>query len=233
MEMNKTFEEEIYATMEKFLENGKLKIYDINICRDICEQYENKIIALELSEKIKLYCKVKKHDINFDNKEEKIYISFYETNGNKLMNTNSNKKEQMLSIMMNLYNCSVKITYDICDEQSDDNKCKFVYHKFIIDGSLILKKENNSLKNNYVNFSCVRRIIDENKIKLTDIEFVNMILNLMNLTDIFEKLIIEVEFELSENKNKDKYYKNEIWESDSDISVSNSNLDSDSDREKS
>ena len=52
----KTFEEEIYEIMEKHLNQGKLSNNDIKMCRDICLQYEIKVI----SSQIKNYC----HSLN-------------------------------------------------------------------------------------------------------------------------------------------------------------------------
>ena len=77
----KTFEEEIYDIMEKFISNNKLSISDIKACREICTQYENKLLAIELTEKLKFYCQYNNYNINFDDEKEKITVISIESTG--------------------------------------------------------------------------------------------------------------------------------------------------------
>jgi hypothetical protein len=212
---NKTFEEEIFDIMEKFLKSNSLSLNDLKSCKEICEQYENKIVAINLTNKLKNYCEENNYDINFDNKEESISVSYYES---KILVCN-NKKENYITLTFNFNNnVTTTFTYEITEEYSDNGKQKFTFNNLIMDGSLIFKKETNSLKNIFTNLSYIDEFIKENKIKISIMQLLNLILNLMDITSIFEKNINDIEAN-AKNEPK-KFFKNYTWNSDSDVSLS-------------
>jgi hypothetical protein len=213
----KTFEEEIYDIMEKFLSNNKLSMSDIKACREICTQYENKLLAIDLTEKIKFFCQYDNYNINFDDDKEKITVLSVESNSVFCANKddkNSAKKDNFVAMIIDFYNSSSKLIYEILDEYSDNGKQKFVFHKFTIDGHVIFKKENQSLKSSFINLSYVKELIKNNEIKLNDAQFLRLFTKLFNISNIFDDELCEIE-----NKNE-KFYKNQVLESDSDISIS-------------
>jgi hypothetical protein len=211
----KTFEEEIYDIMEKFISSNKLSISDIKACREICTQYENRILALDLTEKLKFYCKIDDYDINFNNEDEKITVlSFESIGGANRDDKNLNKKDHIVTMTINFSNHLSTLIYEIVEEYSDNGKQKYTVHKFTIDGNVILKKENQSMKEPFINLSYLKDLIENNKIKLSIIQFLRLFTKLFGVLNIFEKNICEIENE------PQKYYKDKSWESDSDISMS-------------
>jgi hypothetical protein len=93
---NESFEDEIYNVMEKYNSNNKLTQYDIKCCREICVQFENLIIAQNLTNKIKSYCQKYNYDINFDDEKEKISVLFYES-------INVDKKDKVVRMNVKLF----------------------------------------------------------------------------------------------------------------------------------
>jgi hypothetical protein len=211
----KTFEEEIYDVMEKFISSNRLSMSDIKACREICTQYENRVLALDLTEKIKFYCKIDDYNINFDNEEEKITVlSFESIGGVNRDDKNINKRDNFITMSINFHNHLSSMIYEIVDEYSDNGRQKYTFHKFTIDGNVILKKENQSMKEPFINLSYIKDLIENNKIKLSTTQFLRLFTKLFGVFNIFEKNLHDIENE------PQKYYKDKSWESDSDVSIS-------------
>lgn len=211
----KTFEEEIYDVMEKFISSNRLSMSDIKACREICTQYENRVLALDMTEKIKFYCKIDDYDINFDNEEEKITVlSFESIGGVNRDDKNLNKRDNFITMSINFYHHLSNMIYEIVDEYSDNGRQKYTFHKFTIDGNVILKKENQSMKEPFINLSYIKDLIENNKIKLSITQFLQLFTKLFGVFNIFEKNLRDIENE------PQKYYKDKSWESDSDVSIS-------------
>ncbi len=219
----KTFEDEIYDIMEKFISSNRLSMSDIKACREICTQYENRVMALDLTEKLKFYCKIDNYDIDFDNDKEKILVLSVESIGANRDDKNLNRKDYIVTMNIQFCNCTSTLIYDIVEEYSDNGKQKYLFHKFTIDGNVILKKENQSMKESFMNLSYIKDLIENNNIKLNTTQFLRLFIKLFGVSNIFEKDICEIEME----PEQQKYYKNNSWESDSDVSVSDNDTDED------
>jgi hypothetical protein len=210
----KTFEDEIYDIMEKFISSNRLSMSDIKACREICTQYENRVLALDLTEKLKFYCKIDNYDIDFDNDKEKIEVLSIESVGANRDDKNLNKKDHVVTMIIKFCDCISTFIYEIVEEYSDNGKQKYLFHKFTIDGNVILKKENQSMKESFINLSYAKDLIENNNIKLNIAQFLRLFIKLFGMSNIFEKDLCEIETE------PQKYYKDKSWESDSDISIS-------------
>jgi hypothetical protein len=208
----KTFEEEIYEIMEKHLNQGKLSNNDIKMCRDICLQYEMRVKAFKLTQKLMTMCQNNNCE-DFNNENKKIVITLYESF--------SGGKEKCDKINANFYDPSftVFMTYENSEEYGYNGKQKNLFDKFSIDGHLILKKENGNgnMKKSFINLSYLKEIIDTNNLKISVNLFLKLFLSLFNVFHIFENMISNIE------KNPNEYLFDKNWTSDSDISSIDSN----------
>lgn len=214
IQSEKTFEDEIYNIMEKFISNNNLSTNDIKACREICTQFENKILAIELTNKLKFLCQFYNCDVNFDDEKENISILSTEYISTNKDDKYAGKKDNIIMMVVNFYNMSSKLIYEITEEYSDNGKQKYTFHKLIIDGNLIFKKEQQSTKSTFINLSYLKDFIENNKIKLNVVQYLNLFTNLFGISNIFEKEISQIENDMY------VYCKNKSWESDSDISIS-------------
>jgi hypothetical protein len=213
IQYEKTFEDEIYDIMEKFILNNRLSMNDIKACREICTQFENRILANELTDKLKFYCKLDNYDINFENEKEQISVLSVEHIGVNKDEKNMNKKDHIIIMTINFYNNASKLIYEIIEEYSDNGKQKFLFYKFTIDGNLILKKEQQTLKPTFINLSYLKDFIENNKIKLNITQYLKLFTKLFGIYNFFEKEICQIE------NDSHNYCKDKSWESDSDISI--------------
>ncbi len=224
-----SFEAEIHKIMDKYLENNRLSYSDIRICHEICNLYQNKLQANDLTQKINLYSNISETQLIIDDdtqNNDKIFVSLYEYLNNKDdKNNNPNKNDEIIHFVLNLNNIQLSFVYETSNGFSNDGKYRYTNNKFLIDDYLILKKEQFLSKdkvfdktpikqNNFINLSYIDEIFNKLKIKSTIPQFLNLFTTVLKINTIFEVLISDIE------NNPDKFRYDQSWDSDSDISLS-------------
>lgn len=210
-----SFEELVSNIFDDCYNYDKLTKQDIEICKNLCQFYENKLYENELNSKLLYYGDLEESKINYENKKN-IKLINYESYSNK-DETNAIKDTiQKVDIYFRDYIC--KILFEISSEFINNGKCKLTKIKFYIDDNLILKKENQNLKKGFINLTHIKKIL--NKIKEYDIEtteknFLILLLKIMNIEHYFIDIIKNI------NEDKAFYHDKSDMESDSDISLSN------------
>lgn len=225
--MTNTFEEDIFNVMEKYLSNEELTLFDLKNCREICNLYEDKVKALNLTKLLVTYCN-NKFGIDLSNKTDKIVIlnteftvENNEKNGNNNTSNALNSKDKFNKITAILPNLNrINLTYEYV---YDNFKNTHTFHKFNIDGNLILKKDHSNTKKTFINLSYIKEMIEKNNLKLTIFQFLDSFLNLLNVTNIFKVMLSDIE------KHPEKYFFNLECSSESEISSIDDNSESDND----
>ena len=210
--MELTFEEEIDLVMQKYYNGKNLSSRDIKMCRALCDTYDNKLYANDLSNKIRIYSKVNDTELEIENCD-KIEVSLYE-HFNFCVDKNMNKKDQTTKILVNFDEKIIEIVYEESEDYSDDGRYKYLFYKFFIYGNLILRKEHKSLKKDFINLSYLKELFKKLKIKTSIVQFLRLFLKVLDVSEKFDKLLTNIE------QNPDKYYFDKSWNSDSDLSMS-------------
>lgn len=200
--MTKTFEEEIFCVMDKFLKDEKLTLSDLLSYSEICKLYEKKVKALNLTKMLRTYCK-NKFNLNLENNKNKVAISFYES-----LQNNENAKEKYEKMIVEFPKLKITLIYDMNIDHYDN----LLVHNFFVDGNLILKKYHNNKKKNSINLSYLNEIINDNKLQFSTSQFLDSFLNLFDLIDTFEDVLLLIE-------NNEQKYLNKASSSDSDSDI--------------
>jgi hypothetical protein len=199
-----TFEKNLVQLMEKFLTKEQLLYNNLIFYKEIYSYYEKKVNALSCTKKLREYCK-NKYDINLN--ELKIIFCESHNNCNNINKFNIDKYDKLDINFNDLFKFT--LLYEIVPDRFNNRS---FYHKFCIDGNLILKKEHNKLSKSFINLSCLKEFIDDNKFPLNIDEFLDSFITLIDVKDIFDDLLLEIK------NNHEKYYFEATWSSDSDIS---------------
>lgn len=233
--MSKTFEEEIFDVMERYLTEEKLSHSNLKVCREICNLYENKVNALNLTKLMITFCN-NKYNIDLSKKNNKITILLLESSNNNNINSTGNNTSINNSFStLNLKDKYNKLTVlfenknrsELIYETEYDNIFKNTFHKLNVDGNLILKKDHSNKKKSFINISYIKKLIDLNNLKLNEIQFLDAFLNLLDITNLFKSELMNIQ------NNHEKYFYDQDFSSESEISsidsISNDNSDKDND----
>lgn len=197
-----TIEKDIIVLLDDYADKKKLNLASIENCETILQRYKNKLYVDQLTYKLYFYlssnsgAKVvsyESYNSNGDN-VEKIGVTF----GNRVLNM----KYEVISEKLN----------------SQSESKVYNYHRFYIDGYLILKKERDTKKRDFVNLTYVSECIENLKLNVSLYQFMEIFLKLFDDNCLLIKLIQQ--FQNNDGDAKKHYFK-KAWDSDSDVSVDN------------
>lgn len=210
-----SFEELIICVFDECYQNDKLTKQEIESCRNLCQIYENKLYENELNSK--LLCNIDLEDSKIENKNKKnIKISNYEYYFNK--DEINLIKDTTQKFDLYFENYKLQILFETTNEFINSGKTKLTNIKIYIDNNLILKKEHQNLKKEFINLSYFKNILSKFKeldIETTEKKFLIMLIKTMNIEHYFIDIIKNI------NENEiEKYCHILDMESDSDSSLS-------------
>ena len=197
-----SIEKEIIILLDDYADKKKLNLESIENCETILQRYKNRLYVDQLTYKLYFYlssssgAKVvsyESYNSSGDN-VEKIGVTF----GNRVLNM----KYEVISEKIN----------------SQSESKVYNYHKFYIDSYLILKKERDNKRRDFVNLTYVSECVENLKLNVSIHKFMEIFLKLFDDNCLLIKLIQQ--FQNNDGDAK-KHYFEKTWDSDSDVSVDN------------
>jgi hypothetical protein len=198
--MSVEVEKEIIAVLDSYANKNKLSLTNIENCEVILQRYKNKLYVDQLTYKLCFY-------LPSDSNIKVVSYESYNTCGNNVEKIGVQFGDNVLNMK-----------YEVDSEKHDtQSKSKvFVFYKFYVDSYLILCKEKDNKKRDFINLTYVSECVENLKLNLSLHQFMEIFLKLFDDNCLLIKMIQQFQ---NNDGDKKKHYFEKAWNSDSDVSI--------------